>query len=124
MLTCIALALFAATLILLSTHRRQRARGGLPSGELIYSDVTAQDVPVLVSQRYGLKGKPDVLARIFSGEVVPVERKKSRAPKRPYQGDLIQAAAYLRARGGELRADSAVHENPTRGRLLWRTIQC
>ena len=26
--------------------------------------------------------------------MIPVERKKSRAPKRPYAGDLIQATAY------------------------------
>jgi CRISPR-associated exonuclease Cas4 len=48
----------------------------------------------LISERYGLKGKPDALVRIPSGDVIPVERKKSRAPKRPYEGDRIQAAAY------------------------------
>ena len=52
----------------------------------------AQEAPVLVSQRYGLKGKPDGLVRTASGDVIPVERKKSRAPKRPYAGDLIQAS--------------------------------
>lgn len=94
MLTWAALVLFAAALILVLTYRRHRARGGLPSGELVYSDTASQDVPVLVSERYGLKGKPDALVRIPSGELIPVERKKSRAPKRPYDGDLIQAAAY------------------------------
>jgi CRISPR-associated exonuclease Cas4 len=94
MLTWVALTLFAAALILLSIHRRQRALGGLPSGKLIYSDVSSQEVPVLVSQRYGLKGKPDALVRIASGDLVPVERKKTRAPRRPYDGDLIQATAY------------------------------
>jgi CRISPR/Cas system-associated exonuclease Cas4 (RecB family) len=94
MLTWVAIALFAAALILLLMHRRYRARGGLPSGELVYSDTGAQDVPVLISKRYGLKGKPDALVRIPSGDLIPVERKKSRAPKRPYEGDLIQATAY------------------------------
>jgi len=94
MLTWVALGLFAAALMLLLIHRRQRARGGLPRGELVYSDAAAQDVPVLISERYGLKGKPDALVRIPSGEIIPVERKKSRAPKRPYEGDLIQATAY------------------------------
>jgi hypothetical protein len=94
MLTWIALTFLAAAAILLLIHRRQRELGGLPSGELVYSDVAAQDVPVLISLRYGLKGKPDALVRIPSGEVIPVERKKSRAPKRPYESDLIQAIAY------------------------------
>jgi CRISPR-associated exonuclease Cas4 len=94
MLTWIALAFFAAALILLLVNRRHRAQGGLPTGELVYSDAAAEDTPVLVSYRYGLKGKPDALVRISSGDVIPVERKKSRAPKRPYDGDLIQAAAY------------------------------
>lgn len=64
------------------------------SGELAYSDTAAEDARVLISERYGLKGKPDALVRIPSGEIVPVERKKSRAPRRPYEGDLVQAAAY------------------------------
>jgi hypothetical protein len=42
-----------------------------------------------------LKGKPDAIVRTKSGELIPVERKKTRAPKhRPYDGDLIQATAY------------------------------
>jgi hypothetical protein len=40
------------------------------------------------------QGEPDALVRTASGDVIPVERKKSRAPKRPYAGDLIQATAY------------------------------
>lgn len=49
----------------------------------------------LVSHRYGLKGKPDALVRTASGDLIPVERKKTRAPRRgPYDGDLIQATAY------------------------------
>jgi CRISPR-associated exonuclease Cas4 len=33
--------------------------------------------------------------RTESGDLIPVERKKSRAPRRgPYDGDLIQATAY------------------------------
>jgi CRISPR-associated exonuclease Cas4 len=74
--------------------RDQRRLGGLPDGELIYNDNAAGDCPVLVSHRYGLKGKPDALVRTDAGDVIPVERKKSRAPRRgPYDGDLIQATA-------------------------------
>jgi CRISPR-associated exonuclease Cas4 len=94
MLISIATTFFLAALILLLIHRQQRMHGGLPSGDLIYSDAAAQEAPVLLSRRYGLKGKPDALVRTASGDVIPVERKKSRAPKRPYAGDLIQATAY------------------------------
>ena len=49
---------------------------------------------VLISHRYGLKGKPDALVRTPEGVLIPVERKKARAPSRPYEADRIQAAAY------------------------------
>ncbi len=94
MLMAIATAFFLAAVILLLIYRRQRLHGGSPTGDLIYLDNAEQDVPVLVSERYGLKGKPDALVRTSSGDVIPVERKKSRAPHRPYPGDLIQATAY------------------------------
>jgi hypothetical protein len=58
MLIGITTAFFLAALILLLIHRRQSMHGGLPPGDLIYSDAAAQEAPVLVSQRYGLKGNP------------------------------------------------------------------
>jgi CRISPR-associated exonuclease Cas4 len=91
----IAAALLLAALFLILFGRDQRRLGGLPDGDLIYNDNTAGDCPVLVSHRYGLKGKPDALVRTDSGDVIPVERKKTLAPRRgPYAGDLIQATAY------------------------------
>jgi CRISPR-associated exonuclease Cas4 len=91
----IAAGLFLAVAFLLLTAREQRRLGGLPAGDLIYADDAAEDCPVLVSPRYGLKGKPDALVRTESGDVIPVERKKACAPRhRPYDGDLIQATAY------------------------------
>jgi CRISPR-associated exonuclease Cas4 len=90
----IAAAFFVTASILLLIHGRRHLRAGLPAGELVYLDVASEQPSVLVSRRYGLKGKPDALVRISSGDVIPVERKKTRAPKRPYAGDLIQAAAY------------------------------
>jgi hypothetical protein len=86
--------LLAAVFLLLKT-REQRRLGGLPDGDLIYTDNVAGDCPVLVSHRYGLKGRPDALVRTGSGDLIPAERKKSRAPRhRPYDGDLIEATAY------------------------------
>lgn len=92
---------FAALLILVAVSllvraRDQRRLGGLPDGRLAYSDNVAGACPVLVSRRYGLKGKPDALVRLNTGDLIPVERKKTLAPRRrgPYDGDLIQAAVY------------------------------
>jgi len=91
----IAAALILAAVYLLSRAREQRGIGGLPDGALVYSDNAAGDCPVVVSRRYGLKGKPDALVRIETGQLIPVERKKTLAPRRgPYDSDLIQAAVY------------------------------
>jgi CRISPR-associated exonuclease Cas4 len=91
----IAAALILVAVVLLVRASNQRSIGGLPDGELVYSDNVAGDCPVLVSRRYGLKGKPDALVRLESGDLIPVERKKTLAPRRrPYDGDLIQAAVY------------------------------
>jgi hypothetical protein len=87
-------ALVAGALFLLWKHRRNRLLGSLPAGDLIATDNVEQECPVMISERYGLKGKPDALVRTSKGEIVPVERKRTRAPKRPYDGDLIQAIAY------------------------------
>jgi CRISPR-associated exonuclease Cas4 len=87
--------LLLAAVSLFLRGRHDRTLGGLPAGDLIYTDNPEGDCPVLFSHRHGLKGKPDALVRTESGDLIPVERKKTRAPQRgPYAGDLIQAAAY------------------------------
>jgi CRISPR/Cas system-associated exonuclease Cas4 (RecB family) len=94
-LVAVAAALLLAAAFILLNIRRQRRLGGLPAGEVISADNAREDCPILVAHRYGLKGKPDALVRTPSGELIPVERKKKRAPsKGPYDGDLIQATAY------------------------------
>jgi CRISPR/Cas system-associated exonuclease Cas4 (RecB family) len=91
----IAAALLLTAVFLLLFGRNQRRLGGLPAGNLIFNDTAAGDCPVLVSHRYGIKGKPDALVRTGSGDLIPVERKKTHAPRcGPYDGDLIQATAY------------------------------
>src|SRR5436305_4609605 len=94
MLLTFAVALLVVAFLLILLHRYRRVRGGLPAGELIYSDDISAESPVLISPRYGLKGKPDALIRTKSGEIIPLERKSSRAPQRLYDSNLIQAAAY------------------------------
>ena len=87
-------ALLAASLFLVFKHRRYRMLGGLPSGELVSADNEEQECLALISPRYGLKGRPDALVRTDAGAMIPIERKRSRAPKRPYDGDLIQGIVY------------------------------
>ncbi len=90
----IAALLILAAFYLLARARNQRRIGGLPGGQLVYSDNVPGDCPVLMSHRYGLKGKPDALVRLKSGHLIPVERKKAFASRGPYAADLIQAAVY------------------------------
>jgi CRISPR-associated exonuclease Cas4 len=75
---------------------RHRRLGGLPVGEVVLSDTEDEFCPVLVSHRYGLKGKPDAIVRTKSGDYIPVERKSRYAPpKGPRDHDLIQLVAYF-----------------------------
>ena len=77
------IAPLGAALILFWAHRHNRILGGLPAGDLVSADNEEQECPVLISHRYGLKGKPDALVRTKTGAVIPIERKRTRAPKRP-----------------------------------------
>jgi CRISPR-associated exonuclease Cas4 len=86
------------------------SRTGLPGGELLYSDTgfavgklgsvsrdelgQKQEKP-LVSQRFGLIGRPDYLVRTSEG-IVPVEIKSAKYPfsGRPHDSHAMQLAAY------------------------------
>jgi CRISPR-associated exonuclease Cas4 len=87
------LCLIAAALFALAAYRASR-RSALPAGALLYTDTESKPGELLVSHRYGLKGKPDALIRNAKGEILPVERKSKRAPRQPFEGDVLQAAAY------------------------------
>jgi hypothetical protein len=78
-LTWLIVALLAAALVLFVLHRRNRSLGGLPAGELLAADNEEQECPVLISQRFGLNGKPDALVRTSSAAIIPVERKRTLA---------------------------------------------
>ncbi len=94
MLLAIVAALLTSALHIFLLHRRDRVQGGLPAGQLIYSDTELRSEEVLLSRRHGLVGKPDALVRLPSGEVIPVERKRRNAPRQPYDADLAQATVY------------------------------
>ena len=110
LLLVIALLLLAVALIALLAAKSAAARTGLPGGQLIYSDtghavgrigpVTTNELGekqerALVSERYGLSGRPDYLVRNSEG-IVPIEVKSAKSPAsgRAYDSHVFQLAAY------------------------------
>jgi len=87
-LLALALALIVAALVL-------RRRTGIPWRRVAYSDTGAwqRAERPLLSERYGLVGKPDYL--VEKGRwVIPVEVKPTRRAPEPYPSDIMQLAAY------------------------------
>ena len=75
----------------------QRGRGGgLPDGLIFYNDSEAwrANNGVRHAARLRLVGKPDYLVEQSDGTIIPVEIKSSAAPRRPYEGQVLQLAAY------------------------------
>lgn len=90
----IALALIALALLIRAGQWRRAS--GLPSGDILYTDTGtwyAQQAP-LSSTRLGLTGRPDYLIEEPGGQIVPVEIKSGAAPPYPYEGHILQLAAY------------------------------
>lgn len=84
-------------LILLLVGVSAWLRTGLPSFRILSADVGSV-LPAsepLVSQRYGLAGKPDYLVQITGG-IAPVELKSGKLPRngRPRGSNVMQLAAY------------------------------
>jgi CRISPR/Cas system-associated exonuclease Cas4 (RecB family) len=91
-------ALLLLSIACLIRARQLRRRSGLPAGQIVYDDAGGQASAVLVSERYGLRGKPDYLLRDTArGGLIPVEVKHSRAPRsgQPYPSHRLQLAVYL-----------------------------
>src|SRR5215470_14817351 len=90
--------------------KRITSRSGLPAGRLIYSDTgfaTGKIGPVardetgqkqespLISEKYGLIGRPDYLVETDEG-IIPVEAKSARLPSngQPFDSHVFQLVAY------------------------------
>lgn len=76
--------------------QRMREESGLPSGEVIYTDTGAwhRNEQVLHAAEARLVGKPDYLVEQRGGVIIPVEVKSSLAPEQPWEGQVLQLAAY------------------------------
>lgn len=91
--------LVALGLLLLWLGRRTQQATGLPAGEVIFSDTGAweQVEKPLISQRYGLIGKPDYLVQLTErrGKItVPVEVKSRKKPPVLLEHHVLQLGAY------------------------------
>jgi CRISPR-associated exonuclease Cas4 len=94
-LVFLALILALMGLALLVWSQRERLSAGLPKGRLVYADTGAWQrcVSPLFSSRHQLTGKPDYLVEERCS-VIPVEVKPGRTAPEPYEGDVLQLAAY------------------------------
>jgi CRISPR-associated exonuclease Cas4 len=91
----LALALLLVGLLVLYLASRQQRRTGLPPGRVIYDDSRRGgklEEPLYDSQ-YDLVGKPDYILE-EDGVQIPVEVKSTLAPAQPYDGHVLQLAAY------------------------------
>lgn len=87
--------LLLAALGLLILALRLRRSTGVPWARVARSDTNGwrrADEP-LISQRYGVVGKPDYLIETRHG-LVPIEVKPGRTAREPYDSDLMQLAVY------------------------------
>lgn len=78
--------------------RDWRRESGLPQGAIIYTDTGTwrANARVLHSAELHLVGKPDYLVEQRDGTIIPVEIKSGPAPDTPWEGQVLQLAAYCR----------------------------
>lgn len=94
-LAVVLLLLFLAA-VLWYRGREMYQESGLPTGQVIYTDTGAwrANNDVLHVAELRLVGKPDYLVEQHDGTVIPVEIKSSPAPETPWEGQVLQLAAY------------------------------
>lgn len=94
--------------------RAVRRETGLPEGEVVYADAEGwEECRPLYAPRWRLAGKPDYIVRV-GGDTIPVEVKPGRRAARPYEGDVLQLAAYC------LLVEEVEGRPPAHGLLRYR----
>ncbi len=73
--------------------KKEREDLELEDEEIRYVDTLEEESRLLESEKYGLRGKPDLILK-KNGEPVPVEVKTGRVPKGPFFSHILQIAAY------------------------------
>ncbi len=89
----VSVLVLVAGLALLWRMRARRQELRLPAGERIYEDTQEWSGKILYSEEHGLNGKPDFLFQ-HGPEIIPVEVKMGKTPRRPYWGHIMQLMAY------------------------------
>ncbi len=114
-LLALAVLLLVAAFVFLRLARENRAASGLPQGRVVYVDSRRWQRPPapLRAPRYSLVGRPDFLMQDGKA-VIPVESKPGRGAAQPYEGDLLQLAAYC------LLVEETYGVTPPYGLLVYR----
>jgi CRISPR-associated exonuclease Cas4 len=73
--------------------KRLREEHGIEKGTIEYVDALDDSSEMLISEKYGLRGRPDYILK-KEGNLVPVEIKTGRVPKGPLFSHILQLAAY------------------------------
>jgi hypothetical protein len=107
----IAIALLVAGLALFAKRLYDRRQAALPGGTAIASDTAEHPSPILISRRYGLKGRPDALLQTPAG-VIPIERKHSRTPPPASRGRHYPSRRVLSIGRRDLWAHAALYAHP------------
>jgi CRISPR-associated exonuclease Cas4 len=114
----LSLLLISLAMAALLYYRGQRLReqSGLPAGEVLYTDHGAwfANAEQLTAAEFRLVGKPDYLVRQRNGEIIPVELKTAKAPAEPWEGHILQLAAYC------LLVEQTYGRRPSYGILQYR----
>lgn len=95
-MTALVLAMLILALLTWAVANARLRQSGVPAGTVILQDVNRRRAVArpLISQRYGLVGKPDYLVDTADG-LVPVEVKSRRSPNaEPHPSDVAQLMAY------------------------------
>ena len=81
------------SVVLESEARKVRKRMNVPEGEIVYVDLDNGKSELMVSERYGLTGRPDHIIK-KDGVYIPVELKTGRTPRGPLFSHIVQVGAY------------------------------
>ncbi len=73
--------------------KKERKSMRIPEGRIVYVDLDDENVEMLESVRYGLRGRPDHILE-KDGHYIPVELKTGRTPRGPLFSHIVQLGAY------------------------------
>ncbi|MEE9151698.1 MAG: CRISPR-associated protein Cas4 [Thermoplasmata archaeon] len=98
------------------TTRRLREKHGIDRGTIEYVDALDEASEMLVSEKYGLRGRPDYIIK-RDGKLVPVEVKTGRVPRGPLFSHIVQLAAYC------LLIEDKYNQPPPYGIIRYTEVQ-